>query len=102
MPACRTVIHPTSVSENHYFHQLKLLFTLWFRFINPTSTDTMIIHYIIVSKHCGMTIQLVLSVKVAYFYQSHFWLGRIPCINPGSIDIVFVSSPQLLFQQGKS
>ena len=26
----------------------------------------------IVSKHCGMTIQLVLSVKDAYFYQSHF------------------------------
>jgi len=25
-----------------------------------------------VSKHCGMTIQLVLSVKDAYFYQSHF------------------------------
>src|SRR6218665_3032004 len=25
----------------------------------------------IVSKRCGMTIQLVLSVKDAYFYQSH-------------------------------
>src|SRR6218665_2615272 len=36
------------------------------------------------------------------FYQSHFQVGRIPCINPGSIDIVFVSSLQLLFQQGKS
>src|SRR6218665_3160414 len=36
------------------------------------------------------------------FYQSHFYLGRIPCINPGSIDIVFVLSLQLLFQQGKS
>src|SRR6218665_3002945 len=41
-------------------------------FINPTSTDTMIIqHIILVSKHCGMTTQLVLSVKDAYFYQSH-------------------------------
>ena len=49
-----------------------------------------------------MTIQLVLSVKDAYFYQSHFLLRRIPCINPGSIDIVFVSSLQLLFQQRKS
>src|SRR6218665_904565 len=80
----------------------------------PTSTYTMIPFYqshlhghydsttYIVSKHCGMTIQLVLSVKDAYFYQSHFWLGRIPCINPGSSDIVFVSSLQLLFQQGKS
>ena len=56
----------------------------------------------IVCRHCGMTIQLVLSVKDAYFYQSHLKLGRIPCINPGSIDIVFVSSLQLLFQQGKS
>src|SRR6218665_4062338 len=56
----------------------------------------------IVSKHCGMTIQVVLSVKDAYFYQSHFYLGRIPCINPGSINIVFVSSLQLLFQQVKS
>src|SRR6218665_2330577 len=35
-------------------------------FINPTSTDTMIIQHI-VSKHCGMTIHLVLSVKDAYF-----------------------------------
>src|SRR6218665_3207901 len=26
IPACRTVIHPTSVSENHYFHQFPLLF----------------------------------------------------------------------------
>ena len=50
----------------------------------------------------GITIQLVLSVKDAYFYQSHFQLGRIPCINPGSVDIVFVASLQLLFQQGKS
>jgi len=49
-----------------------------------------------------MTIQLVLSVKDAYFHQSHFQLGRISCINPGSSDIVFVSSLQLLFQQGKS
>src|SRR6218665_1186734 len=50
----------------------------------PTSTYTMIPFYqshfhwhydnttYIVSKHCGMTIQLVLSVKDAYFYQSHF------------------------------
>src|SRR6218665_659030 len=49
----------------------------------PTSTCTMIpfyqshfhLHYnttYIASKHCGMTIQLVLSVKNAYFYQSHF------------------------------
>src|SRR6218665_1388121 len=56
----------------------------------------------IVGKHCGMKIQLVLSAKDAYFYQSHFYLGRIPCINPGSIDKIFVSSFQLLFQQGKS
>src|SRR6218665_2817676 len=42
-------------------------------FINPTCIDTMIIqHNYIVSMHCGMTIQLVLSVKDAYFYQSHF------------------------------
>ena len=66
-------------------------------FINPTSTDTMIIQHI-VSQHCGMTIQFVLSVKD---YQSHFQLRRIPCINPGSIDI-FVSLLQFLFQQGKS
>src|SRR6218665_557642 len=24
IPACRTVIHPTSVSANHYFHQFQL------------------------------------------------------------------------------
>ena len=46
-----------------------------------------------------MTIQLVLSLKDAYFHQSHFLLGRIPYINPGSIDIVFVLSLQLLLQQ---
>jgi len=28
IPACRTVIHPTSVSENYYFHQFQLLLTL--------------------------------------------------------------------------
>src|SRR6218665_727910 len=68
IPAYRTVVHPTSVSANHYFHQFQLLLTLCFLFLNPTSTDTMIIQHIyIVSKHCGMTIQLVLSVKDAYF-----------------------------------
>src|SRR6218665_2716741 len=73
-------------------------------FINPISTDTLIIQHNIVtcSKHCGMTIQLVLSVKDAYFYQSHSYLGRIPCMNSGSIATVFVSSLHLLFQQGKS
>ena len=45
IPASSTVIHPTSVSENHYFHQFQLLFTLWFLFINPTSTGTMIIQH---------------------------------------------------------
>ena len=49
-----------------------------------------------------MTIQLVLSAKHAYFHQSHLQLGRISCITPASVDIVFVSSLQLLFQQGKS
>src|SRR6218665_3792231 len=28
IPACRAVIHPTSVSANHYFHQFQLLLTL--------------------------------------------------------------------------
>src|SRR6218665_2978053 len=45
IPACRTVIHPTSVSANHYSHQFQLLITLRFLFINPTSTDTMIIQH---------------------------------------------------------
>src|SRR6218665_3721887 len=71
IPACRTVIHPTSVSANHYFHQFKLLLTLGFLFINPAFTDTMIIQHLTVSKRCGMTIQLVLSVEDAYFHQSH-------------------------------
>src|SRR6218665_3716467 len=44
----------------------------------------------IVSKHCGLTIKLVLSIKYAY-------LRRIPCINPVSIDVVFFSSLQLLY-----
>jgi len=30
IPACKTVIHPTSVSANHYFHHFQLLLTLWF------------------------------------------------------------------------
>src|SRR6218665_2678585 len=48
----------------------------------PTSTYTMIpfyqshfhCHYdnTTVSKHCSKTVQLVLSVKDAYLYQSHF------------------------------
>src|SRR6218665_135770 len=46
IPAYRTYIHPTSVSENHYFHQFLLLLTIRFLFINPTSTDTMIIQHI--------------------------------------------------------
>jgi len=45
IPACRTVIHPTSVSANHYIHQFQLLLTLWFLFINPASTCTMIIQH---------------------------------------------------------
>src|SRR6218665_1849926 len=45
IPAYRTVIHPTSVSEYHYFHQFQLLLTLGFLFINPTPTDTMIIQH---------------------------------------------------------
>ena len=65
-------------------------------------TDTIDNTTYTVSKHCGMTIQLVLSAKQAYFHQSHFKLGRISCINPAYADIVFVSSFQLLFQQGKS
>src|SRR6218665_3409324 len=28
IPACRRVIHPTSVSANHYFHQFQLPLTL--------------------------------------------------------------------------
>ena len=71
IPASSSVIHPTSVSANHYFHQFQLLVTLWFTFTNPASTDTTIIQHT-VSKHCGMTIQLVLSVKDAYFHKSHF------------------------------
>src|SRR6218665_2969428 len=46
IPAYRTIIHPTSVSANHYFHQFQRLLTLRFLFINPTSTDTMIIQHI--------------------------------------------------------
>src|SRR6218665_355274 len=46
IPGYRTVIHPTSVSANHYFHQFQLLLTPRFLFINPTSTDTMIIQHI--------------------------------------------------------
>src|SRR6218665_3405859 len=30
IPAYRTVIHQTSVSANHYFHQFQILLTLWF------------------------------------------------------------------------
>src|SRR6218665_22929 len=77
----------------------------------PTSTYTMI-HFYQSRFHLYydnttytvsvMTIQLVLSVKDAYFHQSHFQLGRIRCINPASIGIVFVSSLQLLFEQGES
>ena len=102
IPACRTAIHTTSVSENHYFHQFQLLLTLCFRFINSTCTGSYDNKTHIVRKHCGITIQLVLSLKDANFHQFHFQLGRIPCINPGSVDIVFVSSIQLLFRQGKS
>src|SRR6218665_2960279 len=72
IPASSSVIHPTSVSANHYFHQFQLLFTLLFLFINPTSTDTIDNTTYTVSKHCGMIIQLVLSAKHAYFHQSHF------------------------------
>ena|SRR6218665_2016780 len=45
IPGYSTFIHPTSVSANHYFHQFQLLLTL-IPFINPTSTDTMIIQHI--------------------------------------------------------
>src|SRR6218665_3211536 len=43
--ACRAVIHPTSVSSNHYFHQFQLLLTLRFLFTNPASTYTVIMEH---------------------------------------------------------
>ena len=57
-------------SANHYFHQFQLLLTLWFPLSIPLPMTLW--WYNIISKHCGMAIQLVLSVKDAYFYQSLF------------------------------
>ena len=97
-----TVIHRTSVSANHYFHQFQLLLTLWIRFINSDSADTMIIQHIELSSIVAWESSLYFQLKMLYFHQSHFYLGRIPCNNPAPIDVVFISSLQLLFQQGKS
>ena len=38
-----TVIHPISVSANNNFHHFQRLLALWFHFINPASTDTILI-----------------------------------------------------------
>src|SRR6218665_2876223 len=71
----------TSVQDSYTssFCFIKSLFSLI-----PTSTYTIIPFYkshfhshydnttYIGSKHCGMTIQVVFSVKDAYFHQSHF------------------------------
>jgi len=69
-PASRTVIHPTSVSANHYFHQFLLLLTLWFLFINPTSTDTMIIQH--------MQLASIVAWQSSLFFQ----LNTLIFINP--------------------
>jgi len=36
---------------------------------------------------------ILVSLNTLYFHQSHFYLGRIPCINPAPIDI----GPSILF-----
>ena len=72
IPACRTAIHPTSVSANHYFHQFQLLFTLWFLFINSASTNTMIIRHIQLSSIVAWESRLHFQLKILYFHQSHF------------------------------
>ena len=74
IPAYRTVIHPTSVSANHYFHQFQLLLTLWFLFINPTSTDTMII------QHTGIYLASIAAWESSLFFQ----LKMLILINPTS------------------
>ena len=76
IPASSTAINPTSVSANHYFNQFQLLFTLWFLFINLTSTSNIDNSTYTVSKHCGITIQFVLSAKHVYFHQSRALLIR--------------------------
>ena len=103
-------INQTSVSANHYyFNQFQLLLTLWF-FINPTSTQTMIIQHIFNKDSC-MRIKLFVSVKDALFssnrllfmqycfYHSSFYLCSIVFITPASIYTVFYSLVQLLLNK---
>ena len=67
IPVCRAVIHPTSVSANHYFHQFQLLLTLWFDFINPASTDTMLIQYIQLASIASWQSSLFFQLKTLIF-----------------------------------
>ena len=67
IPASSTVIHQISVSENYYFHQFQLLFTLWFLFINPTSTDTMIVQYIQLTSIVAWQSRLFFQLKTLIF-----------------------------------
>ena len=70
IPACRTVTNPTSVSANHYFHQFKLLLALGFLFINPASTDTMIIQHIQLASIASWQSSLLFQLKTLIFINS--------------------------------
>ena len=64
----KNFIKPTSVSPNHYyFNQFQLLPALLF-FINPASTDAMVIQHIFNKSSC-IRIQLLVSVKGALFHH---------------------------------
>src|SRR6218665_932744 len=65
----KNFIKPTSVSPNHYyFNQFQLLPALLF-FINPASTDAMVIQHIFNKNSC-MRIQPLVSVKGLHFISS--------------------------------
>ena len=86
-------INSTSVSANRYF-LFQLLLALWF-FIDLASTDAMVIQHIFRKNSCTR-IQLLVSVKVALFHHSNFYLYSTLFASPASIYTVFFSLVLLL------
>src|SRR6218665_142885 len=82
------------INSNFYLH--------YDFFINPDSTDAMVIQNAL-SKNSCMRIQLLVSVKDTLFYHSNLYLGYIYSIlfaSPASIYTTFFSLVQLLFNKG--
>ena len=68
----------------------------------PLPLTLLIIQHIQLANIVAWQSSLFFQLNTLIFINPTSSLGRISCINPASVDIIFISSFQLLFQQGKS